>query len=86
MDLETLLKEGKVEQRLATKQEIADLLRLAAESLARYLQKCRKIRNMSTYSRSGIVSRVEVEELISRTENLRTAVCQWLGANCPEYC
>jgi hypothetical protein len=53
---------------------------------AQYLEKCRKVRNLSTYSRSGIVARSEVVELIARTEELREAVNHWLRANHPQYC
>jgi len=54
-------------------------------AIAQYLQKCRKVRNLSTYSRAGIVARSELAELITRTEELREAVHQWLQANHPEY-
>ena len=58
----------------------------AAQRVARYLQKCRTIRNRSTYSRSGIVSKSEVKELISRVEDFRSAVGEWLKDTYPQYC
>ncbi len=54
--------------------------------LSTYLQKCRRIRNLSTYSRSGIVSKAEVTELIARTQELDGIVQAWLQSNHPEYC
>lgn len=52
---------------------------------SRYLQKCRRIRNLSTYSKSGIVSRGEVNRLIADTIEFDKAVRHWLQANYPEY-
>ena len=52
---------------------------------AQYLQTCRKIRNLSTYSRSGIVSRGEVAELIARIQEFDSVVRHWLRVNHPEY-
>lgn len=145
MSLKDLLDEGRLEKRETSKQEILDLLRLAARGLddarveqvsldgrfnhaydaalalaiiplrcagyrtkgeghhyaifdvlpeimgkevrgmARFLQTCRKIRNLSTYSRSGVVTRGEVLELIAQTLEFEQMVRHWLRTNYPEY-
>lgn len=51
----------------------------------RYFQTCRKIRNLSSYSRSGIVSLREVKELINKCQEFRMTVNDWLQKNYPEY-
>lgn len=53
--------------------------------IARYLQKCRKVRNLSTYSRSGIVSSGEVAGLIAGVQELTEAVQRWMDANHPQF-
>lgn len=53
---------------------------------SRYLQKCRRIRNLSTYSKSGIVSQNEVKHLIADTKAFDIAVRRWLQENYPQYC
>lgn len=55
------------------------------QSTGLYLQKCRKIRNLSTYSRSGIVSKAEMKELIARVRELDEAVRSWVRLRHPEY-
>lgn len=56
-----------------------------ATRIARYLQKCRKIRNLSTYSRSGIVSKGEVIDLIAKVNELDKMVRSWIKDNYPQY-
>lgn len=52
---------------------------------ARYFHSCRKIRNLSSYSRSGIVSMGEVKELISKCEEFSRTVNGWLQDNYSEF-
>jgi len=65
---------------------LPDVMGRAVGSTARYFQQCRKIRNLSTYSRSGIVSRAEVIELIAEAARFGEAVRRWVGENYPENC
>jgi hypothetical protein len=52
---------------------------------AGYLQKCRKIRNLSTYSRSGMVSLGEVKELIMQCQEFSDSVHAWIKEKYPKY-
>jgi hypothetical protein len=54
--------------------------------VAHFFQKCRKVRNLSTYSRSGIVARGDVIELITRAREFRDVVHGWLQNHYPQYC
>ena len=65
---------------------LPEIIGTGSRPMARYLQKCRKIRNLSTYSRSGIVTIAEVKELIAKTQELGEAVRKWLQEKYPEYC
>jgi len=65
---------------------LPEVMGRAVSLTARYFQQCRKIRNLSTYSRSGIVSRAEVIELIAEAERFGEAVRRWVGENYPENC
>ncbi len=58
----------------------------AVNSTARYFQQCRKIRNLSTYSRSGIVSSGEVKELIEEAARFGQVVRRWVEEKYPGYC
>ncbi len=64
---------------------LPDVMGQSHRSLSRYLQKCRKIRNLSTYSKSGIVSKNEVVQLIAEAAKFQQAVQKWLEANYPQY-
>ena len=63
---------------------LSEIMGKSLETTARYLQKCRKIRNMSTYSRSGIVSQAEVDDLISHAEQFYTEVSRWIKDHYPK--
>ena len=64
---------------------LPDLMGDAVKSTGQYFQKCRKIRNLSTYARSGVVSRNEVRELIAEVDAFGGLVRGWLKDHHPEY-
>lgn len=70
---------------LVTFDVLPEVMGTQAAKIATYLQKCRKIRNLSTYSRSGIVSKGEVVGLIAKAQELAAVLDAWIDASYPQY-
>jgi hypothetical protein len=57
----------------------------AVDDRVRFLDACRKKRNIATYDRAGIVTSMEVEEINAFAASFVTLVESWISANFPEY-
>ena len=57
----------------------------AIDDYTRFLDACRKKRNIATYDEAGIVSSAEVQEINTFAETFIDLIESWIAQNHPEY-
>ncbi len=67
-------------QHFRTIAALPEVLGESKQESAAYLQACRVKRNTAEYDIAGVTSRLEADELIAFTKELRTEVVEWLKA------